>query len=159
MPLARLHPNLFRVIMGIAGVNIVMAALLLSDSPERLINFRRLPEQGIVPPLSFWAIMFGIAGIAIIYGALKKGAYKWARRGLIVSAAVGGFWAFGFTLQYFAGTILGISGPLLWSFYTYIAIAATNEPALNPLSAALQQDIHKTLHDSSHTDGASNERV
>lgn len=154
MPLFKHHPNLFRVLVGIAVVNIIMAIMLINDDPQRLINFRRLPEQGIVPPLSFWAFLFGMAGLMILVGAFLRGRYAWARRGLIISAAVGGFWAFGFIIQYMQGTILGISAPLLWSFYTYICITATNEPSLNPLSAVLQQDISTTLQNDSHTNGA-----
>lgn len=149
--MAKTHPNLLRITGAIAFVNFVMGILLAIDDPQRLINFRRLPESGIVPPLPFWGAVFFVAGLLLTYGLIRNKP-NWTRQGLVVSAAVGGFWAFGFIIQYYSGDILGISAPLLWTFYTYIAITATKEPFVNPLSAALQQDIHTTLQSARHRD-------
>lgn len=155
--MAQTHPNLLRINGAIAFVNFVMAILLFVDDPQRLINFRRLPESGIVPPLPFWGVLFGFAGLLIVIGIVRNWT-SWTRQGLVISSAIGGFWAFGFIIQYWSGTILGISAPLLWLFYTYIAITATKEPFVNPLSAALQQDIHTTLHNDVHTERAGDGR-
>lgn len=138
------HPNLFKMLMLIVGVNLIISIALITFPPLTLIAFRQLPERGIIPPLWFWGIIFGVAGLTILYGVLSN-KFRWTRRGLIASSAVGSFWSFGFIMQFIAGTIPGISAPLLWTFYTGICIITAGEPAVNPLSALLSKDIHDTL--------------
>ncbi len=140
------HPNLFKTLLSIVFVNFAIAFFLLTGEAQNLINFSKIPEKGIVPPLWVWAIVFAISGGLILSGILSK-YYRLARYGLVMCAGLGAFWAFGFVINYLTGDIKGISAPILWTFYTLICMTASNEPAANPLSATLQHDIRATMDD------------
>ena len=146
------HPNLFKTLLSIVFVNLSIGVLLMTGEVQNLIGFTKLPKDGIIPPLPFWGFVFIIAGLLICIGIARKKNYKFTRLGLTISAAIGGFWAFGFVINYLTGAIHGISAPILWAFYTLICMTVSKEPDANPLSVVLQKDIHETLQNKSHRD-------
>lgn len=142
--LAKRHPNLFLYLLAIVFANFMLAYFLNTGSPQQLINFAKLPEKGIIPPLWFWGDIFGVAGVLILVGALSK-YYRFARWGLIISAGIGFFWGYGFIINFLTGDIRGITAPVMWPFYVMMCIITSREPTANPLSAALQNDIRSTI--------------
>lgn len=146
------HPNLFKTLLAIVFVNFLVGGALIFGDPRELLGFSKLPTAGIIPPLGFWGIVFVITGLMILIGATTTRVYRLARYGLIVSAAVGAFWGFGFIIQFYVHNGVGISPPILWIFYTMICITASSEPTANPLSQVLQNDIHTTLQTKEHLD-------
>lgn len=150
LSLSRKHPNLFKMILLVAVCNLIIAGFTLFDSPRASLSFTRITSITVFHEPAFWYISFGLAGILCLIGALTT-KYTLARVGLIISAAIGGFLALGFWLSYFtAAKSVGISAPVIWTFYTLICIINSSEPSVNPLSAVLQQDIHKTLSTKKH---------
>lgn len=152
-PLSRKHPTLFKSVLLVACSNLIIAGFTLFDSPRASLSFTRITSIALVHEPLFWFTAFFIAGVICLHGALTT-KYSMARAGLIMSAAIGAFLALGFWLSYFSANIVGISAPVIWSFYTLICIINSSEPMVNPLSAALQQDIHKTLDE--HHNGLKN---
>lgn len=146
------HPNLFKTLMAIVFVNFLIGVALIFGTPQDLLGFSKLPAAGIITPLGFWGIIFIVTGLMILIGSLKTSFYKVTRMGLIASAAVGGFWGFGFVIQFYVHNGVGISPPILWIFYSMICITASSEPTANPLSQVLQNDIHTTLQTKEHLD-------
>lgn len=140
------HPNLFKTLLSIVFVNFTIAFFLVTGEAQNLINFSKIPDQGIVPPLWAWAIGFFVAGLFVLGGVFTK-YYRLTRYGLTMCAGIGAFWAFGFIINYLTGEIRGISAPILWTFYTLICMTVASEPAANPLSATLQHDIKATMDD------------
>lgn len=149
------HPNLFKTILLIGISNMIIAGFTLFDSPRASLSFMRITSIGIVHQAYFWYVLFFIASILCLHGALTT-KYLMARIGLVFSAAIGGFLALGFWLSYFSARVVGISAPVIWSFYTIICIINSSEPTINPLSVALQQDIHKTLVTEQHVEDSKN---
>lgn len=141
-PIRKTHPTLYRLIFLLAIVNIVISVFLAFGEPASLINFKKIPDEGIFPPLWFYSIPWTIASVWLLHGLSGNGNYKWTRRGLTLSAMVGGFWAFGFVASFLTGRILGISAPLLWSMYAALCVIVTNEPVINPLAAAIQTSFN-----------------
>jgi hypothetical protein len=141
----RKHPTLFKTILLIAISNLLISAFTLFDSPKASLSFTRITTIGALHSPAFWYISFAFTGVFCLHGALTS-KYFMARVGLALSSALGGFLAIGFWLSYFTSPkAVGISAPVVWSFYTLICIINSAEPAANPLSATLQQNIHKTI--------------
>lgn len=149
MRLYKKHPTLFRTVFLIGLTNLVIALFTLFDSPRASISFTRITSIPFFHQPAFWIVIFGLAGIMCMHGAFTS-KYAMARVGLVLSAAIGSFLAIGFWLSYFSANIVGISAPVIWMFYTIICIINSSEPDMNPLSAVLQQDIHRTLLKGEH---------
>lgn len=151
-PTRKSHPTLFKLVCTLAAVNLIISIFLILGSPQALINFSRFPETGIVPPLYVYSIGWIIAAWMLMHGLKGNSSYRWTRRGLTLSAMIGGFWAFGFWTSFITGRILGISAPLLWSFYSAVCVVITGEPAINPLSVLIAngEDTAKTQRDKSN---------
>lgn len=144
------HPNLFKTILVVGLSNLVIAGFTLFNSPKASISFTRITSISLVHQSYFWYILFFFAAVLCLFGALTT-KYILARIGLIFSAAIGGFLALGFWLSYFSAGVIGISAPVIWTFYTLICIINSSEPTVNPLSAVLQQNIHTTIMNEVHT--------
>ncbi len=156
--LRKKHPNLFRTILLTGVCNLTIAGFTLFDSPKASLSFIRITSISLVHHATFWYVAFFIAGLLCMHGALTT-KYIMARLGLILSAAIGGFLAIGFWLAYFSTGTVGISAPVIWTFFTIICIINSSEPTINPLSVALQQDIHKTLATEEHIEGVENGKL
>lgn len=153
-PLRKRHPNLFKTILLVGVSNLIIATFTLLDSPRAAISFTRITSIAFVHHPKFWFVLFFIAALMCLHGALTP-KYQMARVGLVLSAAIGGFLAIGFWISYFSTGTIGVSAPVIWSFYTLVCIINSSEPTVNPLSVVLQQDIHKTLSGEKHTKGNS----
>jgi len=149
------HPNLFRTILLVAVSNLMIAAFMILDSPRASISFTRITNIALVHMPIFWITFFGISGIMCMHGALTT-KYVVARIGLVLSAGIGAFLALGYWLSYFSTHAVGISAPVIWTFYALICIINSSEPSINPLSVALQQEIHKTLATDEHKEDLKN---
>lgn len=156
--LSKKHPNLFKSVLLVGICNLIIAGFTLFDSPRASLSFTRITSIAVVHQPSFWYIAFGIAGVLCLIGSLTT-KYQLARVGLVLSAAIGAFLALGFWLSYFSAVkSVGISAPVIWTFFTLVCIINSNEPTVNPLSVVLQQDIHKTLSTEQHNEGIENGR-
>lgn len=138
------HPNLFKMILLVGISNLVIAMFTAFDSPRASTSFTRIASIDLVHRPSFWVVIFLVSGLMCLAGACST-KYQYARFGLILSAAVGSFLALGFWLSYFSIGTVGISAPVIWTFYSIVCIIYSSEPSVNPLSALLQQDIHSTI--------------
>jgi hypothetical protein len=153
------HPNLFRMILLVAVSNLTIASFVALDSPKASISFTRILSIGLVHHPIFWVTLFTVSGILLLLGSFGCNKYMFARIGLVMSAGIGSFLALGFWLSYFSGNVVGVSAPVIWTFYTFVCIINSSEPTVNPLSATLQQNIHTTLQDETHTNGVNNVSV
>jgi hypothetical protein len=151
-PLLKRHPNLFKTIMAIGVSNLVIAIFTMVDSDRASISFKRITSIELIHQPWFWIAAFVLAAGFCIYGALST-KYQMAKIGLVLSAAMGAFLALGFWVSYFTTGTIGISAPVVWTFYALICIINSSEPNVNPLSVALQQDIHKTIATENHIEG------
>lgn len=129
------HPVLFMLLLVKAAVMVVLIYFLIFQ-PELAVSFNKPVENPL--PLAFWAIPFGINTVMFIIGAFSKnGGYKWARRGLVFGSIMGGYWAAGFWFALYAGTVIGVSAPLLWTLYCVNCVILSREPAINPVSSVI----------------------
>lgn len=151
--LARKHPNLFKTILLVGTSNLLIALFEILDPKRASISFNRITSIALVHRPAFWATLFTVAA-AFCLGGIFTHKYQLARVGLMISAAIGAFLSIGFWVSYFSTSVIGISAPIIWTFYALICIINSSEPTANPLSAALQQDIHQTLATERHTNGS-----
>lgn len=157
-PLSKKHPNLFKSILLVAICNLVIAGFTFFDSPRASLSFTRISSIALVHQPAFWYTTFAVAGVLCLLGSITP-KYQFARVGLVFSAAIGAFLALGFWLSYFTAVkSVGVSAPVIWTFYTLVCIINSNEPTVNPLSVVLQQDIHQTLSTEQHNEGLKNGR-
>lgn len=134
------HPNLFKGIVLKAFISGLWGLFLLVGPPDFVINAKNA-DIGRVVPLQFWGLVFLlIAGLLIfgISGEIKR--FKWARRGLILGAAIGSMFAIGFWFALFGGRIYGVGGPIFWTYYTFNFMIFATEPTFNPISAVARSN-------------------
>lgn len=142
LPLRQSHPSLFKSLV-VKALFIIIAGLMLSTGQATyLIEEAVLYRNGQSPlvPFEFWGAAFILTGSVLLYGITNGlNRYKWARRGMIMAAALCGIFAVGYWFSYLQGLTGRVFAPMFWTYLTCQFIIWAGEPAFNPLSSALNE--------------------